>query len=216
MKEELILIGAGGLAREVMEMTRLLNGISVVGILDDNEALVGRSISGAPVLGKICDLAKFPKSRVLICVANSKNPRRRLEIADQLNIDPNRYFSAIHPTVSLGSSVRIGHGAIIMSFCSVTADVAIGQHCVVMPNVVMTHDDMIGNGCTFGAGSTIAGNVKLGDSVYVGSGSHVREFLQVGSGAVLGMGSVVTKDVPPDEVWIGNPAQRLSINRALS
>lgn len=216
MKEDLLLIGAGGLAREVLEITQLLQGTTVSGILDDNETLIGTSISGVPVLGKIAEIDKFPNCRVLICVASSKNPRRRLEIADQIDIDPNRYFSAIHPTVSLGSSVRIGHGAIIMSCCSVTADVVIGQHCVLMPNVVMTHDDMIGNGCTFGAGSTIAGNVKLGDSVYVGSGTHVREFLQVGSGAVLGMGSVVTKDVPPDEVWIGNPAQSLSVNRALS
>ena len=45
------------------------------------------------------------------------------------------------------------------------------------------------------------------------AGQMSRVFLLVGSGSVMGMGSVVTKDIPPDEVWIGNPAQRLSINR---
>ena len=200
MNEDLLLIGAGGLAREVLEITRLLQGTTVSGILDDNETLIGTSISGVPVLGKI----------VLICVANSKNPRRRLEIANQINIDPDRYFLAIHPTASIGASVKIGRGTIILSMCSVTADVVIGQHCVIMPNVVMTHDDIIGNGTTFGAGCTISGNVVIGEGAYIGSGAHVRERLQIGSGSVVGMGSSVLRDVPSNEVWAGSPARLIS------
>ena len=73
MNEDLLLIGAGGLAREVLEITRLLQGTTVSGILDDNETLIGTSISGVPVLGKIAEIDKFPNCRVLICVANSKN-----------------------------------------------------------------------------------------------------------------------------------------------
>ena len=210
MKEELILIGAGGLAREVLEITRLLQGTTVSGILDDNETLIGTSISGVPVLGKISEIDKFPNCRVLICVANSKNPRRRLEIANQINIDPDRYFLAIHPTASIGASVKIGRGTIILSMCSVTADVVIGQHCVIMPNVVMTHDDIIGNGTTFGAGCTISGNVVIGEGAYIGSGAHVRERLQIGSGSVVGMGSSVLRDVPSNEVWAGSPARLIS------
>ena len=210
MNEDLLLIGAGGLAREVLEITRLLQGTTVSGILDDNETLIGTSISGVPVLGKISEIDKFPNCRVLICVANSKNPRRRLEIANQINIDPDRYFLAIHPTASIGASVKIGRGTIILSMCSVTADVVIGQHCVIMPNVVMTHDDIIGNGSTFGAGCTISGNVVIGEGAYIGSGAHVRERLQIGSGSVVGMGSSVLRDVPSNEVWAGSPARLIS------
>ena len=210
MNEDLLLIGAGGLAREVLEITRLLQGTTVSGILDDNETLIGTSISGVPVLGKIAEIDKFPNCRVLICVANSKNPRRRLEIANQINIDPDRYFLAIHPTASVGASVKIGRGTIILSMCSVTADVVIGQHCVIMPNVVMTHDDIIGNGTTFGAGCTISGNVVIGEGAYIGSGAHVRERLQIGSGSVVGMGSSVLRDVPSNEVWAGSPARLIS------
>ena len=210
MNEDLLLIGAGGLAREVLEITRLLQGTTVSGILDDNETLIGTSISGVPVLGKIAEIDKFPNCRVLICVANSKNPRRRLEIANQIYIDPDRYFLAIHPTASIGASVKIGRGTIILSMCSVTADVVIGQHCVIMPNVVMTHDDIIGNGSTFGAGCTISGNVVIGEGAYIGSGAHVRERLQIGSGSVVGMGSSVLRDVPSNEVWAGSPARLIS------
>lgn len=210
MNEDLLLIGAGGLAREVLEITRLLQGITVSGILDDNETLIGTSISGVPVLGKIAEIDKFPNCRVLICVANSKYPRRRLEIANQINIDSDRYFSAIHPTAFIGASVQIGRGTIILSMCSVTADVVIGQHCVIMPNVVLTHDDIIGSGSTFGAGCTISGYVLIGESAYIGSGAHVRERIQIGSGSVVGMGSSVLSDVPSNEVWVGIPARPIS------
>jgi len=37
----------------------------------------------------------------------------------------------------------------------------------------------------------------------------IKSGVTVGDGAVIGMGSIVTKDVPPYEIWAGNPARLL-------
>ncbi len=46
----------------------------------------------------------------------------------------------------------------------------------------------------------------IGHDVWIGYGAIVISGVNIGTGAVIGAGSVVTKDVPPYEIWAGNPA----------
>jgi acetyltransferase-like isoleucine patch superfamily enzyme len=79
----------------------------------------------------------------------------------------------------------------------------------VMPAAVFTHDDVVGDFATFGAGVRLAGGVVIGEGAYVGSGVLVREGLTVGAWSLVGMGSVVTRSIPPCQVWAGAPARFL-------
>lgn len=47
----------------------------------------------------------------------------------------------------------------------------------------------------------------IGHDVWIGARSIVKAGVTIGSGSVVGMGSVVTKDIPPYEIWAGNPAR---------
>lgn len=49
--------------------------------------------------------------------------------------------------------------------------------------------------------------VKIGKKVWVGAGSMIMPGVTIGDGAVIGGGSVVTKDVPANTVYAGNPAR---------
>jgi len=51
--------------------------------------------------------------------------------------------------------------------------------------------------------------VIIEESAWIGSGAYVSKGVRVGKGAVIGVGSVVTRDVPPFEVWVGAPAKFL-------
>jgi acetyltransferase-like isoleucine patch superfamily enzyme len=51
--------------------------------------------------------------------------------------------------------------------------------------------------------------IHIGEDVWVGGNVTVLPGVQVGNGAVLGAGSVVTKDVAPYTVVVGNPARFL-------
>lgn len=47
----------------------------------------------------------------------------------------------------------------------------------------------------------------IGNDVWIGSKCLVKGGVKIGDGAIVGMGSVVTHDIPPFEIWAGNPAK---------
>ena len=47
----------------------------------------------------------------------------------------------------------------------------------------------------------------IGNDVWVGSSVLIKSGLTIGDGAVIGAGSVVTHNIPPYEIWAGNPAR---------
>lgn len=49
----------------------------------------------------------------------------------------------------------------------------------------------------------------IGNDVWIGSRCLIKGGITIGDGAIIGMGSVVTKNVPPYEIWAGNPARCL-------
>jgi len=51
--------------------------------------------------------------------------------------------------------------------------------------------------------------VIIGEDAWVGSGAYVSKGVKIGKGAVIGVGAMVTKDVPPYEIWVGSPARFL-------
>jgi acetyltransferase-like isoleucine patch superfamily enzyme len=51
--------------------------------------------------------------------------------------------------------------------------------------------------------------VELGDDVFVGAHATILKGVKIGLRAVIGAGAVVTKSVPGDEIWAGNPARRI-------
>ncbi len=45
------------------------------------------------------------------------------------------------------------------------------------------------------------------NDVWIGQNTLIKQGVTIGNGAIVGMGSVVTKDIPPYEIWAGNPAK---------
>ena len=49
--------------------------------------------------------------------------------------------------------------------------------------------------------------IRIKKGAWIGAGAIILKGVTVGEGAIIGAGSVVSKDVPPNEIWAGNPAQ---------
>ena len=52
-------------------------------------------------------------------------------------------------------------------------------------------------------------DIVINSDVWIGAGVTVLSGVKIGVGAVVGAGSVVTHDIPPYEIWAGNPAKKI-------
>lgn len=51
------------------------------------------------------------------------------------------------------------------------------------------------------------GNIKIEDGVFIGANTVICKPVTIGKHSIVGAGSVVTKNIPPNQIWGGNPAK---------
>ncbi|MFG1879938.1 acetyltransferase [Sphaerisporangium sp. NPDC049003] len=207
----LLIVGAGGFARETAQAVHAVNDVSptweLLGFLDDDPRRHGTVVDGVPVLGGSGEALERDDARIVVCTGNSRDYASRARIVARLGLPPERYATLVHPGASVSRSCAIGPGSVVLAQVVLTASVTVGAHVSVMPHVTLTHDDVVGDYATVAAGARLAGGVHVGRGAYVGSGALVRETLTIGSYALVGMGSVVLQDIPAHEIWAGVPAR---------
>ncbi len=208
MKTDLVIVGAGGFARETAAAVGELPGWRLLGYVDDDPALHGAVRCGATVLGGL-SIVEDMDVAVVVCVGSPRDRAARQRVVARLALPPERYATVVHPAAWVGAGCSVGPGTVLLTGVVLTAEVRVGRHVCVMPHTVLTHDDSIGDFATLASGVRLGGGVRIGPGAYLGAGALVRESVTVGAGAMVGMGSVVLRDVPPGETWAGNPARPL-------
>ena len=115
-------------------------------------------------------------------------------IGENCNINCNVF---IENDVKIGDNVKIKPGVQIWDGITIEDDVFIG------PNVTFTNDLFPrSKNKTFDLKRTL---IKKG--VSIGANATLLAGITIGENTLIGAGSVVTKDVPANEIWMGNPAK---------
>lgn len=102
--------------------------------------------------------------------------------------------------VEIDGNVRIGNNNRIGAYSFIPNNVVIGDNCFIGPRVTCTNDKFPPSG------EDKWGHICIEDGAAIGAGVVVVTGVTIGSNALVGAGSVVTKDIPANEVWAGNPA----------
>jgi len=103
----------------------------------------------------------------------------------------------IENDVTIGNRVTIKCGVQVWDGITIEDDAFIG------PNVTFTNDPFPRSGKRPARFSRTV--VRRGASI--GANATILPGITIGEGAMIAAGSVLTKDVPPGELWIGNPAK---------
>jgi acetyltransferase-like isoleucine patch superfamily enzyme len=105
------------------------------------------------------------------------------------------------------AGVNIGSDCMISLRAKIDARrgrVVIGDRCTITYGcVILSHDASARH---INPEDDGAGQVIIEDDVYVGVNSVILRNVKIGKNSVIGAGSIVTKDIPPNVVAVGNPA----------
>lgn len=105
----------------------------------------------------------------------------------------------------------------IGKFCSIAAQTRINPGNHPLKRVMMSHVGYRSSAYGMGNDETAffewrrSTPVTLGNDVWIGHGAVVLPGVSIGSGAAVGAGSIVTKDVPPFAIVVGNPGRVLRL-----
>ena len=112
-----------------------------------------------------------------------------------------------HKDITFGRNVQLGEN------CIIACDIQFGNNVLCAHNVVFTgKDDHLYSevGLTmWDAPRGDTAKTYVGSDVWVGQGAIVLGGVHLGDGCIIAAGSVVTKSVPPCEIWGGNPARKI-------
>ena len=82
--------------------------------------------------------------------------------------------------------------------------ISIGDNTTIAPNVrLIAHDASTFNYC----GYTKIGKIEIKENCFIGDSTIVLPNVTIGPNSIVGSGSVVTKNVPPNSIAVGNPAR---------
>lgn len=84
-------------------------------------------------------------------------------------------------------------------------DISIGRNCVLTGCTILGHDASLKRYL----GYSIPGPVRIGNGCFIGFNATVLKGVTIGDDSIVGAGAVVSKDVPPRSVVVGNPAKVL-------
>jgi len=210
--KQIVVFGAGGHAKVVLDVLDRMGAHEIVGLLDDSAELLGTVRRGYRVLGGREQFgALLDKGVDAIIVALGDNQQRKAvyEEAKRMGFT---LFSAVDPSAQIGGGVVIGSGCLVVAGAVVNVDAEIGDNVIVNTGATVDHDCRIGAHVHLSPGVHLAGRVVIGASAHIGIGAVVLPNLTIGKHCVVGAGSVVREDVPDGMVVAGNPARIIKPN----
>lgn len=197
-KNSVILIGAGGHAKEVSAIAGKA-GIRVLGYCEETPSQ--KKYLNLPIysLGEIKN--SNIKSPLHAAIGNPNLRSRLIQYFPQ-----NIFTNIIDPQARIGDKVEIGDGSYIGLNSVLTTGIIIGKHVIINTASVISHDVKISDFVTISPSCTICGRVKIGENTFIGAGTTIIENIKIGKNCLIAAGSVVTKDIPDGAFAAGAPA----------
>lgn len=208
---KVIICGAGGHARSVLDIALKIKEIDVIGCIDTLFPKVVQVplMSDIPVIGTDEDLPNFYEQgirHIFFAIGDNGLRKKLYTRAIEIGFEPVNIisqFAIISPRAKLGKGICIMPGAII------NVNTVIGDNCIINTRCSIDHDCNVGANCHIAPGVAISGYVTIGEGAHIGTGSSVIDKINIGSWSYIGGGSAVVKDINNNMLAYGVPAREI-------
>ena len=204
---QLVIVGAGGHGKVVLDIVRAAGRHEPVGFVDADTRLTGTTVGGLPVLGPTNVLAKLRQQRVRHAIIAIGDNRTRHRYAELLEAEGFELATLVHPTAFVSPTAKLGKNVVVGPNASVITEARIGDGTIVNTGAIVEHECEVGGAVHVAPAACLAGRVRVGAFSFIGIGARVIPCMSIGEGATVGAGAVVIADVPPNATVVGVPAR---------
>ena len=208
-KPNIVIIGASGHAKVVIDIIERENKYNIVGLIDANKPRDFK-IFQYSILGREKELPKVMKTFNFKAgiIAIGDNWTRQLVYNKIKDIVPDfEFVSAVHPNAIIGRNVNIGAGTVIMPGAIVNANTKIDEFCILNTKSSMDHDGHLHQFTSLAPDATVGGNVVIGDYSAICLGARVIQDITIGKHAIIGAAALVNRNVEDFKMLYGVPAR---------
>ena len=209
--KDLIIVGASGLGREVLQWVKDINKINptwnVLGFIDDNTEALNQIECDRQIIGTIKDWQPKADEHFVMAVAK---PEWKANIAHQMEGKGAIFVPIIHPTALISDFSSIGKGIVVYPYAKINVNTRVGDYVTLLGSTI-GHDAIVGDYSTICGTCSINGHVVVGNSVFIGSHAVVAPGKKIGDNAYVGNGSVVISNIRAGYKVFGNPAKKITI-----
>lgn len=204
----MLILGAGGFAKEIVEDIQGIANMSEIAFFDDTEKGKSKHFLGSyPILHTVEDVAKFFNKFGNSFVLGIGDPYLREKMLNDFEQLGGKVVSSFSNCACIGTvNVTIEKGTNVLHHAVISNDVRIGLGGLIYFHTAITHDCELGNYVTVSPGAKILGKAKIGDYCQIGANATVLPNIELGENVIVGAGAVVTKNVKSNCVVAGVPA----------
>ena len=206
--KNIIIIGAGGVGREVSLIIEKINKLkatwNLIGFIDDNINSWNRIINGYQIIGGMDLLETLPLDTYVVIAIANYNVKKK--IVNKIN-NKFKFATIIDPKVYIHDYMTIGEGTIIYEGAIITANIQVGNHVIISPKCGIGHDSIIKDYVSLLWNVNVSGNDVIEEGVMMGSGSTIIQGKKIGKGSIIGAGAVVIDDIDSFTIAVGVPAK---------
>ena len=186
--DKLLLVGAGGFGRVVLEHASRENDCA---FLDDGQE-IGKEIQGCRVIGRIKDLEKLYGQYKLLIVTIGNNKLREKIYSEAVRIGyafPNIVVSSAY----ISPYAKIGSGSVVLNNVVIQNNARIGNGVILNPGVEIHHDSVVGNNVLIYTNTVVRSLAKVGDRAHLGSTLTISNEVVIPEDTIIQNGETVWK-----------------------
>jgi len=198
----IIVYGAGGHGKTLVDLLRILPDYDLLGFVDDT-CPPGAQVMGLPVLGgseALPWLRARGVTRAVNGVGGIGHVELRLMIFDRLTAAGFTCPALVHPRAVVDFSARLDEGVQLLALSYVGAESYVGFGSVLNAGAIVTHDCRLGRVVNLSPGAALAGGVTLADYAQVGMNATINMNITIGTRSRVGNGATIKADVPPETI----------------
>lgn len=207
MKRRLLVVGAGGHARVVIDIACRMGCWDLAAILAKEYPAEPEEIGGVPIVGTYSDAARFLAEGWKHAVLGIGDNDERAGLHVCLGQLGYAFPVLKHPWALIEENAIVGDGTVVCAGAIIGTQVVVGRNSIINTGAILDHETMTGDHVHVAPGCRVAGRVRIGEGAMLGIGTCVRQKIRIGARAIIGAGSVVVDDISADVVACGSTAR---------